>query len=805
MGKRIFWLFLLSVAVVTTVAVIYIQSEPFARIVRRHLQNKVAKSLGVELNFERLKIGVLPPSLSLTNVDLKVGSSDNKLGLGTDTVLRAGGLGFSFRMIQAFSSGIEVNKVFLSDAVVRLAVPKGSDASAEEKFSDIVHRPIKFQISERFFATIRQLEMRHTELDISWREGGQISRAFARDVSYLALTPSVEGTDVIVNAEDVDIRTPKVKERIKAIKANVDFFRGLVLIANLDVQRREAALHASGKLVGSIDNITDLRSDVDIILRGPARELSDFEKKLGEFGGEITADVKIVGKLKDPSLQGKVEVAKFSHDLWELEKIELSGSYGGGTLVVDTFSVLAGGGRAFLKNKMEVQFPFKPEAAVFQLKLEGAKFEDFAGNLRKSVNNLRMKLDGNVQTRLDFSETGGKVKVSSISLRPEVTVTDLELNNQIFKKKDRPYRRIFKVAPFRLVGNVQIKNGDLLVKDTKFHFASGSMDVSGSHTEPGGYEILGSTGSINVGTEVGEISGIPIKGEGALGLRVHGPDDAVLIDFDIKQQNANFVQFDFGKLEGKVVYDDKNNYILIPGVKGQHGTASYAVNGKVDLGESESIALDASFEESAPDDLFAIFAHQLAHISWIPHGMTGTVKGKAKVGGKYSDGLNSLEIDSQAQGKNLSYKGEIFHEVSAHAGVTKGMAFAHDVQAKKYDTPFTGKIDYDLHREEMRYVLNAERGKLRSLDFLSLMEAPIDGMYSMHSEGHGRWETLNSKSRFDVNNGFMRTRPLPPIAITYDTAGGGASYSVKLGASAALTGEVSRGARDESYAQVSLQ
>src|SRR5262245_36773925 len=143
MGKRIFWIFLLVVSLATAAAVIYIQSESFARIVKQRLQHNVSKNLGVELNFDRLKIGVLPPSVSLLNVDLKVVDPRNKLGLDPNTVFKAGSLGFSFVMIQAFSSGIEVNKVFLSDATVKLAIPKSRDSGPGEKLSELVHRPLR--------------------------------------------------------------------------------------------------------------------------------------------------------------------------------------------------------------------------------------------------------------------------------------------------------------------------------------------------------------------------------------------------------------------------------------------------------------------------------------------------------------------------------------------------------------------------------------------------------------------------------------------------------------------------------------
>jgi hypothetical protein len=801
MGKRLFWTFLLSVALVTTAAVIYIQSEAFARIVRTRLQESVTRGLGVDLNFDRLKIGVLPPSVSLVNVDLKVSSAENKLHLTPDTVFKAGSLGLSFRMIQAFSSGIAVNKVFLSDAVIKLVVPRNKDdeEGESEKLSALVHKPIRIELTRNFAATIRQLEVKNTQLDLTVGA----THVLAKNVGYLALTPSSEGTNLTVNVDDLEVNTPKVKERFKAIRTNLDVQRSLVQISVLDLQRREAALHASGKLVGSIDAPLDLRADLDVILRGPVRELSDFEKALGDFEGDVLADAKVVGRLKDPEIQGKVEVTAFKHGLWALDKAEVSGSYGAGLLVVDNLVLAANGGRASLKNKLEVPIPFKAEPAAFQLKLEGARFEDFAGDVRKKVNNLRLKLDGVINARLEFAESGGKVKLASLNLKPEVKVSDLELNNQAYGK-NRPYKRIFKVQPFQLDGNVAIKNGDLQVTQTKFTFPTGSLDVSGSHTDDG-YDLTGVSTSINLGTEVGDISSIPIQGSGAITVHVHGPDKAVLIDFDVSQQNAKFVRFDFGNLTGRVTYDDDHDLLLITNAKGKHGGANFAVNGKVFLNDTDAIELKASFEPSPPDDLFAIFAHQLEKITWIPHGMTGTISGVATVGGKYTDGLDTLDIDANVSGRNLAYKGETVQEIDAEAGVKKSLVFAHDVRANKYSSRFTGFIDYDLRNDEMKYRIDSDRGKLRSLDFFTAMDIPLDGLFSFHGEGKGKWETLASKSRFDVSNAFVRTRPIPPLSLAYDTTADSSSFSGNLGSTASLAVKFANGSHDTSTAELNVQ
>lgn len=803
MGKRIFWIFMLMVVSVTTVAVLYIQSESFAKLAKEQIQTKVVRELGVELNFDRLKIGVLPPSLSLLNVSVKVLSPTNPLGLSQDTVFNAERLGFTFRMIQAFSGGLAINKVFLSDAEVRIDIPKSSGGGGD-KLSEIVHRPIKIQVGDGFVLHIRQLELRNTMLDLGFTDGGQPARFFAKQIGYLAVTPASEGTDVVANIEEMKLMLPKTKETIKALKVGAYVRKNLVLISSLDVQRKDAVLHAAGKLVGSIDNAQELRPDLDIILRGPINEISDFEKSFSAFEGDILAEAKVVGRLKDPAVQGKVEISGFRHGLWRLDKVSAVGSYGGGMAIVDTFDVQQGSGRIGLKNKLELPIPFKPEPKTFQLRISKTKFQDVAGDLLKDVNNLRFETDGTITVRLEFAGSGaGKAKLSGLSLRPELAVRELELNNQVFNKQ-RPYKRIFKVGAFNLAGNVLWRQdqGEVRISDTKITLPTGALDVRGTVREEG-FDLYGSTEQVDFGKEVGEIAGIPVAGEGAVRLHVHGPGKAVLMDFDLRQKNARFVNFDFGEINGRVTYDDKRSYLTITDLKGSKNSTQYAVNGSVNVGEGDDISLATVFEQGNPDDLFAIFAHQLKDISWIPHGMTGSLSAGVKVGGGYDGGLKTLQIDAKVRGKNLSYKGEMIHEFEAEAGLKKGTIFARNATAKKYETMIQGSIDYNLD-DTMRYSLDVERGKLRNIDLFTAWALPVDGLFRFHSEGKGKWETLESTTIFDVTNSFVRTKPLPPLSFSYNTFADRGELKAELGQDAQLDARIASGAKGDSTAELKI-
>lgn len=792
---------MLVVVSLTTLAVVYIQSESFATLAKQNIQSRVSRDFGLMLNFDRLRIGVLPPSLSLKNVDVHVLSENNPLGLSAKTVFKAESLGFSFRMIQAFSGGIAINKVFLDDAEVQLDLPKSKGGTSSEKLSELVHRPIKVQLGDGFFLNIRQLELRNTMVDLGFSDGGQMSRLFIKKVAYLAVTPSSDGTDVVANLEEMKLVTPKFKDSLKTLKVNADIRKNLILVSTLDVQRKDAVLHAAGKFVGSIDQPHELRSDMDFILRGPLTELADYEKKFSSFEGDVLADMKMVGRLQNPGLQGKISLSGFRYSMWGIDKLEAVGSYDAGLAILDSLELQAGAGRLFLKNKLELPIPFKPESKTFQLKFDALKFQDVAGDLKKDVNNIMFQTDGTLAVRLDFAQAGEKTKLSMFTLKPDLSIKSFELNNQTFNKK-RPYKKIFSLTPFHLNGNVQWHQGELKVYDSKLAFATGAVDVRGTVTDAG-FDLFGSSDQIDMGKEVGDISGLPVTGDGSVRIHTHGPASAVLIDFDLRQKNAKFANFDFGEINGRVTYDDKANLLLIPDLKGQKNATHYAVEGKVNLGEGDDLNLSANFEDGDPNDLFAIFAHQLRDISWLPRGMGGTVGAKVKVGGAYTDGLATLDIRAQVRGKNLSYKGEIIHDFEAEAGVIKNIIYAKNMRAMKYETPIRGELEYNMNGD-MRYQLDVERGKLRNLDFLPAAGIPVDGIFRFHSEGKGKWETLKSSSQFDVTNAFARTKPLPPVTMKYLTEGGGSSLQVNLGQDISFSSRMSPNPQGESTADFKL-
>jgi hypothetical protein len=102
MGKRIFWIFFLTIASLTVGVVLYIQSQRFANFIKKELGGKLAAEAGIEVEFERIKVNILPPGFSMVHVKVRPLRPDNVLGVPVDAILESNQLGITIKTIQAF-------------------------------------------------------------------------------------------------------------------------------------------------------------------------------------------------------------------------------------------------------------------------------------------------------------------------------------------------------------------------------------------------------------------------------------------------------------------------------------------------------------------------------------------------------------------------------------------------------------------------------------------------------------------------------------------------------------------------------
>ncbi|NUM89068.1 MAG: hypothetical protein HUU37_07690, partial [Bdellovibrionales bacterium] len=301
MGKRIFWVFVLLVGISSGLVVGYIQSERFAEILKTQIKRQFPEGSGLHLDFDRITVGILPPSASVVNLRLVAERAGNAAGLGKGSQVTAERLGITFKMIQAFSRGITINKVFIQGGNISLSIPPGSGGGSVDPL-DVLFSPIRVSLDPSLHFFVRQIELRDSRLSLSLeRRAGAPIRVDLEKMGLLSLAPERGGFSAVAQLEGLTYSDGSVRERLEALKGNVEADPAGLRISSLDVQRKQEAAHVEGQLLGNIREFGNLKMDLKAIVRGSASDLAEFVGSTGDLSGDILGDVRVRGAVKNPS------------------------------------------------------------------------------------------------------------------------------------------------------------------------------------------------------------------------------------------------------------------------------------------------------------------------------------------------------------------------------------------------------------------------------------------------------------------------------------------------------------------------
>ncbi len=324
-----------------------------------------------------------------------------------------------------------------------------------------------------------------------------------------------------------------------------------------------------------------------------------------------------------------------------------------------------------------------------------------------------------------------------------LAVAGFQLTNQSL---DRPKPMVRILGPrktIRLDGGLEIGPEGVEFKDLGLAIEKTRFKVTGGVRGDTGFDFR-AKGPVDM-KEIHEIAGSRILGEGELEAHIHGKSDGVILDFDTRLANAEYLDLKLGKLKGRVTYDDGLSELRFTGIHASHKNTYYSLpQGSIDLSGSDELYLPIEIHSGRIEDLAEVLGSLVSKISWFPHSLKGEVHGNLEIGGKVQ--LPEMLIAARIEGSDWSWMGEKARRVKMSLGYDRGTYYAREANIIKSSGSIRGGVEFKSSSDEMIWNFKTDGFSFGDIDFLERLEIPAKSKVEVSSTGGGKMGRLKSKT-----------------------------------------------------------
>jgi hypothetical protein len=818
MRRRPFLIFAIVLGVLVTGAVAFIQSPRFAGIVKRTASKYVPSDVGIEGDFSEFSIKLFPPGVSINKPRVTV-RKRNILNLPEGSSVTAERIELAFLPFQMLTGDIRVHRVLIVQGDVKLNFDKAFLARRATKKSG----GVSFHWDELVQIRAEAVELVDTRVRLGLAEPEIDAELLAKSLRVAQWSGrGGVGYEIGIELQDVGGKFPKewkLPPRIPRLAATGHLNALGLELEDLSVSQDGVEISARGSIKGNLLNPKGLAVEAELTARGELGRITRLAGIGDPAGarGRVTFSGKVKGSLDRPMdtlrAEGSVTGEDVRFQAWEADKVVAEGAWvaaaGGGEISVIKATVTAreqsreGGHRPGRGGKLEAG-PFKlrlgsRDPLEVPLTLERAHIHWLGAPGLRDVYPLDFRVSGPIHVTFapgdpdeELEEDGGWRARARLG---GVVVEGFQLDNQRLGKT-KPLSRVLRIPKITLDGAIAIDPGGLTPENLTLTLPRTKFTASGRVDFKTGYDLQVG-GPVNL-EDIGQIAENDIRGQGTLAARVHGPSARTFIDFDADVQDAYYLRLKLGALKGRITWDDDPQHLFFRAVDVSKGRTRYTVDGMLDLGDAETVALDVDVPKGNVRDFIDVFEEQVRDIWWFPRTLAGETTGRVRVGGGIQ--MDRLEVAAALSGPNWEYVGEKFRTVAFRGGYDKGRYHVESLRAVKHTGKVSGRISYAADRT-LDWELATEDFALTDLDHVARLDIPIRGELGVRSAGRGREGAIESETQVSLRGVSVRGVGMPPselglrssggVAVLRGTALGGQgeidlSYDFKPGASSSL-------------------
>ena len=714
----------------------FIHSEKFSREASLKVSKILTEKAGAKLNFTGVDFSLFPLSTTFKNV--VISKMDPAL---LDISIEAEELEVAFTYSSFISSDLEVDEVSIRNGAVKLNIYKKTEA-------DIIVRELKTrEIFLKYRELLGQLPVR---LNIVTLENIKLK---------------IDKTSLLINR--LSFSPQKLKIRLKATLSDILINHDNPDLPPMALSKIEG-LVSMEKEEWRVENLKMLKNKNEVLIRGVAFNengwlnfnsngsfLLNTESVLGEFKklpedfkhikGDVEGKFESTGVVDDPNV-----TLSFSAKKIETPWIKLASATGTITKSKQIISVL----KIRAVNNQEVYLLKKPQSFYdltknqftnfnFNLSLQNAYTETFLYSARDSLKTLKGYLTGDA----------------------EVSLFD---DKAVFKIKDR-----MQVKNFRLTSTDEKKD---ILKNPGFILDNSAITIHQDYavgvdlnaTMPNSkIKALGNISSKNIDIKVsdsridmqslGPIAGISITGSGPASLKVSGPLDDIVFNFDVDWNNFSVVDLNFGRVKAKFSLGLKDLDMEIYSLAGQFNKSVYTAVGSLGFGDkSEGLDLIIDFANTDFSDARKMFqlVFKKLKLPVIPE-----FKFAANYIIKGGFGLDTLRISGDIQGSELKVSGEEAEKIGLKFTLANKLLNFRQIKINKARGELNANANVNLENNYIELTGATQNLRLRDFNFYRYLNLEYDGDLFLDFDGNGTSEEFSSRFKARVVNAFIGNVP----------------------------------------------
>lgn len=714
----------------------FIHSEEFSREASLKVSKILTEKAGSQLSFTGIDFSLIPLSTTFKNV--KISKKDPAL-LDVDIVAES--LEVAFTYSSFIASDPVIDELSLKNGSVKIIIHKKND-------EDIVLRNLK----------TREIFLKYTE--ILTKIPVRLNLLTLDKVNLIIDQSSM-------NVENLSFAPQRLRPRLKADVTNFklphdnqDFapieLDRIQLLGSMDkdewrldslkvvqgeniVDARGVAFNENGFL--RLNSSGSLKANAESFLS----KLKFLPEDIKSIQGDVDGKFEMTGLVDDPDVVVSFNAKNVITEWIELEVVSGNVAKKGNLIIANKLSA-SRGPESYLLKKSQPFFDLKTQKFTnfnFNLRLQNAYTDTFLLSIKESLGTLKGSLSGDVEVSL-FDDR------AIFTIKEKLQIKNFRLTTSDGKKD------ILKNEGFSLEQSSITINQDFSVNvDIKALMTNSLIKAKGKISEKG-IDIITTDSKIDMNA-LGPISGIAISGAGPATVKVSGPLNNVVFDFNADWSNFSVVDLHFGKVKADFSLGLEQLVLNIRSLEGVYNKSNYNASGSLGfVGPREGMDLKINFKNATFSDARKMLNLVFKSIKF-PVDPEFNFSSSYTVKGGYD--LASLKIEGQVNGTELKISGEEAEKISLKLSLDNNLLNLNQIKISKSRGQLNANVNVNLNNNFIELHGGTQGLRLRDFNFYRRLNLEYDGDLFLDFDGSGTTDDFSSRFKTRVTNAFVGNMP----------------------------------------------